>query len=487
MSPQVPSTTDAVLGRSDERVRAFALAVMEQLPFDPTEEQLLLIVALAHFVLYSPERGVFVLTGYAGTGKTTVVGALVRAMQAMQRHCVLMAPTGRAAHILADYSQHPAFTIHRKIYRQHSYGSDAFMLAENRLQHTLLVVDEASMIANGADGGAAVFGSGRLLDDLVAYAYNGQGCRLLLMGDPAQLPPVGSTDSPALNLDTLQGYGLTVYSMTLRQIARQASESGILHNATRLRQIMEEGVLTTPEINVTDYADIRAVSGEFLMEQLDDCYSADGLEQTIVVTRSNRRATLFNTGIRNRILYREEELGGGDILIVAKNNYLWADDYDELDFIANGDVLRVRRLHGEVEYAYGLRFIDATVILPDHGELEMDVKVVLDCLLSDTPALTREQSERLYREVWEELTGDSRERYRQLKQHPYFNALQVKYAYAVTCHKAQGGQWSNVFIDMGGIAPDATTTLDYFRWLYTAMTRARKQVFLINYMANTDF
>ena len=482
MPLQPSSTADAVLGRNDDRVRAFALSVMDQLPFEPNEEQLLLIVALAHFMLYSPERGVFLLAGYAGTGKTSLVGALVRAMRDMQRPCVLLAPTGRAAHILADYSNHPAFTIHRKIYRQHSYGSDSFMLAENKHQNTLFVVDEASMIADSAgNDGGATFGSGRLLDDLISYAYNGQGCRLLLMGDSAQLPPVGCTASPALNEEVLQGYGLTVFGITLRQIARQASESGILANATMLRQTLEEGILATPDLNVNDFPDIRAVSSEFLMETLDDCYSADGLEQTIVITRSNRRATLFNTGIRNRILYREEELASGDILVVAKNNYLWAEDYEELDFIANGDVLRVRRLHGDVEHAYGLRFVNATVQLPDHNGLEMDVKVVLDCLLSDTPALNREQSERLFNEVWEELTGDRRERYRQLKQHPYFNALQVKYAYAVTCHKAQGGQWNSVFVDMGGIAPEATTTIDYFRWLYTALTRARRQVYLINY------
>lgn len=475
------ASANSALRHSDERVRALALAVMDELPFEPTEEQLLLIVALAHFLLYAPERGVFLLTGYAGTGKTSVVGALVRALRRVQRSCVLLAPTGRAAHILADYSGHAAFTIHRRIYRQHSYGSDTFMLAENKLQNTLFIVDEASMIANATADGGAAFGSGRLLDDLVTYAYNGQGCRLLLMGDPAQLPPVGSTESPALSETVLQGYQLAVYGMTLRQIARQASESGILANATALRQHMEEGLLVNPDLNVADYPDIQAVSSEYLMELLDDSYGRNGLEQTIVITRSNRRATLFNTCIRNRILYREEELAGGDILIVAKNNYLWAEEYQELDFIANGDVLRVRRVRGDVERTYGLRFATVTVELPDHGGLEMDVKVVLDCLLSDTPALTRDQSERMFNEVWNELTGDRRERYRQLKLHPYFNALQVKYAYAVTCHKAQGGQWSNVFIDMGGIPAEATTTLDYHRWLYTALTRARERVYLINY------
>ena len=214
---------------------------------------------------------------------------------------------------------------------------------------------------------------------------------------------------------------------------------------------------------------------------LGDCYDSDSMEQTIVITRSNKRATLFNTGIRNRILYREDELVPGDMLIVGKNNYLWAEEYKELDFIANGDVMRVRRVRGDIERMYGLRFATVTVELPDHGNLELDVKIVLDALLSDSPTLTRDQSERLFREVWEELPGDKRNRFKELKKHPYFNALQVKYAYAVTCHKAQGGQWDNVFIDMGGIMPDATTTLSYYRWLYTALTRASRQVFLINY------
>ncbi|MBR1803487.1 MAG: AAA family ATPase [Muribaculaceae bacterium] len=460
--------------------------MMSQLPYEPNEQQTLLIVALAHFMLYAPERGVFLLSGYAGTGKTSLTGALVRTLTELHHACVLMAPTGRAAHVFSDYSGFPAYTIHRKIYRQNSYGSDAFSLAENKMQNTLFIVDEASMIANNTGDGGAVFGTGRLLDDLISYVYNGQGCRLMLMGDVAQLPPVGSVESPALNVNVLQGYGLTAYEMTLRQIARQSEDSGILLNATMLRNIMESGILATPTLDISSRLDIRSVSSEFLMETLSDCYDGDAMEQTIVITRSNRRATLFNTGIRNRILYREEELSGGDMLIVAKNNYLWAEDYKELDFIANGDVLRVRRVRGEVERRYGLRFATVTVELPDHGGLEMDVKVVLDALLSDTPALTREQSESLFVQVWEELPGDKRNRFKELKKHPYFNALQVKFAYAVTCHKAQGGQWNNVFIDMGGIPPEATTTIDYFRWLYTALTRARQQVYLINYFPPTE-
>ena len=455
-------------------------ATLAELPFEPTDEQVELIALLDRFVERGGDRTVMLLTGYAGTGKTSVVGALVRALRGRMRKCVLMAPTGRAAHIMTDYSGHPAWTIHRKIYRQQSYGSDTFGLAENKHTDTLFIVDEASMIANGASEGA-IFGTGRLLDDLITYVYSGEGCRLLLVGDTAQLPPVGTIESPALNPQVLQGYGLQVMGMTLRQTARQAQESGILHNATLLRQAMENDPLPEPQLQLEGFDDIHTVTGDMLLETISDCYDRDGMEQSIIITRSNWRATQFNGGVRRQILYREEELASGDLLLVAKNNYYWAEEYEDVDFIANGDVAIVRRVRGEVERRYGLRFATVVLELPDHNHTEMEVKVVLDCLLSDTPALTRDQQERLFNEVMAELPGDQRSRYRALKRHPYFNALQVKMAYAVTCHKAQGGQWRNVFIDMGGIARDALTTLDFYRWLYTSLTRAREQVYLINY------
>ncbi len=458
-------------------------ATLAELPFEPTDEQVELIALLDRFVEHGGDRTVMLLTGYAGTGKTSVVGALVRALRGRMRKCVLMAPTGRAAHIMTDYSGHPAWTIHRKIYRQQSYGSDTFGLAENKHTDTLFIVDEASMIANGASEGA-IFGTGRLLDDLITYVYSGEGCRLLLVGDTAQLPPVGTIESPALNPQVLQGYGLQVMGMTLRQTARQAQESGILHNATLLRQAMENDPLPEPQLQLEGFDDIHTVTGDMLLEAISDCYDRDGMEQSIIITRSNWRATQFNGGVRRQILYREEELASGDLLLVAKNNYYWAEEYEDVDFIANGDVAIVRRVRGEVERRYGLRFATVVLELPDHNHTEMEVKVVLDCLLSDTPALTRDQQERLFNEVMAELPGDQRSRYRALKRHPYFNALQVKMAYAVTCHKAQGGQWRNVFIDMGGIAHDALTTLDFYRWLYTALTRAREQVYLINCPSN---
>lgn len=461
-------------------------ALLASLPFDPNDEQMQLIAMLTRYAQHGDERMIFLLTGYAGTGKTSIVGALVKAMTQCARKCVLMAPTGRAAHIMSDYAGHTAWTIHRKIYRQQSYGSDTFGLADNKHTDTLFIVDEASMIANGV-ADSAVFGTGRLLDDLITYVYSGTGCRLLLVGDGAQLPPVGTTQSAALDTKLLSGYGLQVVGMTLRQTARQAQESGILHNATLLRQAMEQPEpLPQPQLRLDGFSDIETVTGELLLETISDCYDRDTLEQTIIITRSNWRATQFNAGVRNQILFREEELASGDLLLVAKNNYFWSEEYDKVDFIANGDVAVVRRLRGEIEHRYGLRFATVVLELPDHENTEMEVKVILDCLQSDTPALSREQQERLFNEVMTELSGDQRARYRALKKHPYYNALQVKMAYAITCHKAQGGQWSNVFIDMGGIPREALTTLDFYRWFYTAVTRARRHVYLINYQPSTE-
>lgn len=469
----------AIIDRQDEHVRRFAIEVMAQLPYEPNDDQLVFIVAMGRFVFTRTERALLVLNGYAGTGKTSLTGAIVKVLTSWHHRCVLLAPTGRAAHIFTEYSGHTAYTIHRKIYRQQSYGSDTFGLAENKHVDTLFIVDEASMIASNTAVGATLFGTGRLLDDLITYVYSGQGCRLLLMGDGAQLPPVGQTSSPALDVALLQGYGLNVGQVTLRQVARQAQQSGILFNATLLRQAMEHDVLTAPQLQLDGWPDIEATTGEWLMETLSDCYDRDGMEQTIVVTRSNRRASMFNTGIRNRILYREELLVPGDMLIVAKNNYHWAQDYEQMDFVANGDVCRITRVWGDAEARYGLQFANVTVVFPDHDNLEMDVKIVLDTLLSDSPALSRQQSEQLFNEVMAELPGDKRSRYKALKEHPYYNALQVKFAYAVTCHKAQGGQWRNVFVDMGAIMPEAMETLDYHRWLYTAITRATSHVYLI--------
>ena len=474
------------INRNDKAIMRFGTEVLASLPYDPNDGQMLLIAAFAHFLLYSPQQTVFLLKGYAGTGKTSMTGALVKTMSQNGMKAVLMAPTGRAAKVFTEYSGHTAYTIHRKIYRQQSYGQNNFLLAENKHTNTVFIVDEASMISNSS-GDYSVFGTGRLLDDLISYVYSGQGCRLMLIGDTAQLPPVGQSESPALNDTVLEGYQLAVYEVFLHEIARQVQTSGIIHNATMLRNIMSSGLLAAPTLQLKAFNDITTVTGEFLMEQLSDCYDRDGQNETIIITRSNKRAVLFNSGVRNSILYREDQLVCGDMLLVAKNNYFWSQDYDNIDFIANGDIIEVKRLWGEIEDRYGLHFANVTVEFPDHNHLEMDTKIILDCLFSDTPALTAAQSELLFNGVMEELAGDKRTRFKALKKHPYFNALQVKYAYAVTCHKAQGGQWQNVFVDMGGIMPDALSSLDFLRWLYTAITRARRQVYLINCPLETDF
>lgn len=463
----------------DLLIKDFYQDVLDLLPYTPNDGQVEALAAFSHFLFIGEERSVFLLNGYAGTGKTSLMGVVVQVLTRRGIKVVLLAPTGRAAQVFSEYSHRAAFTIHRKIYRQDSYLSQGFSLAENKHINTIFIVDEASMIANSSTEGS-FFGSGHLLDDLVQYVYNGNGCKLMLMGDGAQLPPVGQSESPALNSDVMSGYGLTPYNITLTQIARQAADSGILQNATIVRNIINSNVLEVPKLSLAQYPDIESLSGEFLLETLSDSYERDGIEETVIITRSNKRATLYNNGVRNTILYREEELSIGDILLVSKNNYYWSNDYDNIDFIANGDVMIVKRVWGEIEQAYGLQFANVTVEFPDHNHTEMDVKIVIDSLQSSTPALTAAQNERLYNEVLNECTGNKSERYAQMKKHQYFNALQVKFAYAVTCHKSQGGQWKNVFVDMGGIMPEALSTLDFLRWLYTAMTRAEKRVFLIN-------
>lgn len=464
---------------NDPLVADFAQRTVSNLNYEPNDEQWQLLAAFAHFIFYGNENAVLLLNGYAGTGKTSMIGAMVKAMNELGRKAVLLAPTGRAAKVFTEWSGHTAYTIHRRIYRQKGYLDAGFSVAENKHTGTIFIVDEASMVANGG-GENMIFGTGNLLDDLIHYVYNGQGCRLMLMGDVAQLPPVGQSQSPAMNPKVLASYGLQPQVVQLTSIARQDSDSGILYNATMLRQNMHQEPLPAPKLRLQAFPDIEAVSGEFLLETISDSYNRPGMAETAIITRSNKRAAQFNMGIRNSILYREDLLVSDEMLLVVKNNYYWASEHNEIDFIANGDVLRVQRVWGEVEARYGLRFANVTVTLPDHGNLEIDTKIILDCLASDTPGLSVEQTNRLYSEVMNELTGDRRARHRELKKNPYFNALQVKYAYAITCHKAQGGQWRNVFIDMGSIMPEAFTQLDFYRWLYTAITRASEHVYLIN-------
>lgn len=451
--------------------------------YKPTGEQEITIESFVNF-LFSPKTdAVFLLKGYAGTGKTTLISALVKTLDQLKQKCVLLAPTGRAAKVFSHYAGHPAYTIHRKIYRQRTFSNelDNFVMNANLHQHTLFIVDEASMIANeGLSGG--MFGTGRLLDDLIQYVYAGQGCRLMLIGDTAQLPPVGEEESPALSASMLEGYGLEVTEHCLTQVVRQEQDSGILYNATSLRRyIAEEDFFSLPQIKVNGFPDIRIISGNELIDTINECYDKAGMDETMIICRSNKRANLYNKGIRNTILYREDELNTGDLLMVAKNNYYWGTDCKELDFIANGDIAVVRRVRRTHEM-YGFRFADVTLCFPDYNDLELDVKILLDTLHSDAPALTREESERLFQAVQEDYSDITvkRERMKKIKEDSWYNALQVKYAYAVTCHKAQGGQWQRVFVDQGYMTEEMLTP-DYYRWLYTAFTRATETLYLVNW------
>lgn len=457
--------------------------IKENFSYQPTFEQEIAVKSLSEFLLSTANDTVFVLRGYAGTGKTSLVGALVKAMDKLQQKSVLLAPTGRAAKVFSAYAGHPAFTIHKKIYRQQSFSNEVsnFSINDNLTTHTLYIVDEASMISNEGLSGS-MFGTGRLLDDLVEFVYSGVGCRLLLMGDTAQLPPVGEEQSPALATEALKGYGLNVIEVDLTQVVRQVQSSGILWNATQIRQLIaEDECFSLPKIKVSGFPDIQVVRGDELIDTLTGCYEKDGMDETIVVCRSNKRANIYNKGIRAQILYREDELNTGDLLMVAKNNYFWTEKYKEMDFIANGEIAVVRRVRRTCEL-YGFRFAEVLLAFPDQNDFELEANLLLDTLHSDAPALPKTENDRLFYSVLEDYVDITvkRERMKKMKADPHYNALQVKYAYAVTCHKAQGGQWQNVFLDQGYMS-DEYLTPDYFRWLYTAFTRASKTLYLVNY------
>jgi len=456
-----------------------ASRIKEQLPFEPTEQQVQLLDLLGIFLMSTDKDKIFMLRGYAGTGKTSVVSALVRALNELKQKTVLLAPTGRAAKVIAGYSGFPAYTIHKKIYRQKSMSEFRFQLADNLQTHTLFIVDEASMISN--TGTETAFGSGRLLDDLVQFVYGSDGCSLLLLGDTAQLPPVMQPHSPALERDKLLGYGLHLHEYTLTHVVRQALESGILHNATLLRQqLIEEKTSEFPRFQLDGFADIQKLGGMELIDEIQRSYDGVGVEDTIVVTRSNKRANMYNNGIRARVMMKEEELTNGDLLMVTRNNYYWNKPYKEIDFIANGDILQVVRVRKFYEI-YGFRFVDLTLRSLDY-EWEIDARVWLDALQSESPTAMNEMTNQLFAAVAEdypEITT-KREMFKKVLDNEFYNSLQVKFGYAVTCHKAQGGQWKKVFIDPGQIADDQLNS-DFYRWLYTALTRATETVYLVNF------
>ncbi len=448
-------------------------------PHTPTAQQEQLFDLLSDFIVYSKDTA-FILRGYAGTGKTSVVSAIIQALDEVKQPVVLLAPTGRAAKVLSNYSGHTAFTIHKKIYRQRTAAdpSAAFSLDVNLHKHTLFIVDEASMIANGNEG---VFGSGNLLDDLISFVYGTEGCRMILVGDSAQLPPVGQDISPALNPAFFRGTYIQTICFELTEVVRQAGESGILYNATLIRNLVNgDDEMCFPDINF-NFPDVKRVGGDELIEEISNAYSHNGLDDTIVVSRSNKRANIFNNGIRNRILYREEELSSGDMLMVVKNNYFWAKQTEgKLDFIANGDIAKLQRIRRTYEM-YGFHFADVILYFPDY-DIELDARILTDTLQSESPSLTRPESDALFNAVQEDYMdiGNKRERYKKMREDPWLNSIQVKFAYAVTCHKAQGGQWSTVFLDQGFITEESLGK-EYLRWLYTAFTRATKQLYLINW------
>ena len=460
--------------------------IRQALGLEPTLEQEQAIALFSVFMTDRSEQAAMILRGSAGTGKTTLAAAIVKVLAALKQKLILLAPTGRAAKVFSLYAAHPAYTIHRRIYRQKTAADlSSFNLNTNLNRDTLFIIDEASMISNQGYGESA-FGSGCLLDDLMQFVYNGQNCRVLFIGDRAQLPPVGESESPALSASVLRGYGMKVYECDLSQVLRQSEASGILWNATRIRSL--SGSLEYPRIKTSDFSDIQVVPGDELIETLASSYSRVGADETMVVTRSNKRANIYNLGIRNTVLDREEELCRGDQLIIVKNNYFWAEkitaDVNKMSFIANGDravVQRIRNVHA----LYGFRFAEVTMSFPDYDDCELTATVLLDTLSSEAPALTHEQQEQLYNAVMEDYADvpQKAERVKKLKEDRYYNALQVKFAYAVTCHKAQGGQWAHVYLDQGYMTDDMLTP-DYIHWLYTAITRATEKLFLVNWPKN---
>lgn len=459
----------------------FVDKIAKNLTFQPNNSQWNALNLLSRFILEPTlSDRIFVLRGYAGTGKTSLMGALVKTMNEMKMNTVLMAPTGRAAKVLSNMAGKPAMTIHKSIYRQQKFNLsfEGFNLMDNRNNHTLYICDEASMISTINE--SYHFGTGNLLDDLIEYVYAGNQCRLLLIGDSAQLSPVGQKRSPALEIGKLQEYGLEVMSAELTEVARQQLDSGILANATMLRNMLNQGMTDSlPKIMHKNFPDVRSIDGYEFLEELSNSYSHNGLDDTIIITRSNIRANKFNQAVRNQILYREEELCAGERLLVVKNNYYWGKEFENFPFIANGDTITVKRVRSEIEM-YGFRFAEVEIELPDY-DVETEVIVLLDTLMAEGPSLSQEDQQRLFEAVMMDYPEirNQRDLIKAVKENKYFNALQVKYAYGVTCHKSQGGQWNDVYLDLGYINPDHLG-IDFYRWLYTAFTRARKTLFLVN-------
>jgi exodeoxyribonuclease-5 len=448
----------------------------------PTNDQSDALKKIAAYICDNNNDVIFLMTGYAGTGKTSVISSVVKTLDMLRMRSVLLAPTGRAAKVLASYSGRQAFTIHKKIYRQKSSkdGLGTFTLDRNLNKDTFFIVDEASMVSNSS-GDSSLFGSGRVLDDLIEYVYSGTECKLIIVGDTAQLPPVGSIVSPALNPAALGEYGFGLISCELKQVVRQSETSGVLMNATRIRLQVAESNLVHPSIDCLNYKDTVRITGEELIDEISSAYGECGMEGTIIVVNSNKQANRYNQGIRNRVFFREEEISPGDMVMVVKNNYFIIDeDEDGVGFIANGDIAEVKKIR-KFEERYGFRFADMMLKFPDYN-MEIEAKVMMDVLHLDTPALPSDRNKELYQNVLADYLNikTRRKQFEAVKSNPYFNALQIKFAYAVTCHKAQGGQWERVFIDQGMFNRNEIS-IDYLRWFYTALTRSTDKVYLVNF------
>jgi exodeoxyribonuclease-5 len=448
----------------------------------PTAQQRDVFAMLENFLPSTNADDCFILKGYAGTGKTTLISALVKVLPKLKLKSVLLAPTGRAAKVITNYSGKKAFTIHKKIYRKKVAASPEmnFVLGDNIMENTLFIVDEASMISDQVHD----YSRQSLLQDLISYVYNGKNCKLMLVGDTAQLPPVGSDISPALDkLFVSEQFRLNVFTYELTDVVRQEKESGILFNATQLRELVRKGEEVFPKFNIKGYKDIFRMTGERLVEGLNYAYDKYGMENTIVICRSNKNANAYNQNIRNRILYREEELSGGDHIMIVRNNYFWLKPEDNSgDFIANGDIARIRKVR-RIEEQYGFRFAELVIELLDYPDEEpLSCKVMLDTLYSETPSLSNADNKRFYEAVLQDYMHIENKKFRmeELKKDPYYNALQIKFAFAVTCHKAQGGQWPAVFIDQGYLTDEMLNT-EFLRWLYTGLTRSNKELFLVNF------
>ena len=456
-------------------------SLCKNLGYTPTEDQSTALRLIAEYIVENNNDNIFLLTGYAGTGKTSVINSFVKTLEILKMKSVLLAPTGRAAKVLTSYTSNSAYTIHKKIYRQKSAtdGVGKFVLDRNLHKETFFIVDEASMISND-QADQSPFGSGFLLDDLIEYVYSGNSCKLMIVGDTAQLPPVGSIISKALDPDFLSSYGFGLKEFEIKQVVRQSEDSGVLMNATKIRLQIAENNTEIPVIENAHYKDVVRLSGNEFLEEISSAYDSCGIGDTIIVVNSNSMANRYNQGIRNKIFFREEEISTGDLIMVVKNNYFWLKDENDTGFIANGDIAEVKRIR-KYEEKYGFRFVEMTLFFPDNN-LEIDVKVMIDTLQLDTPSLPLGKSQELYQNVIADYPDikSKRKLFETVRENPYYNALQIKFAYAVTCHKAQGGQWKRVFIDQG-MFNRQDVTIDYLRWFYTAVTRSTEKLFFVSF------